>query len=117
MRGAIFLRIADLDIGIWYEWPAWFPFDIYSLLVKDFELVDLYLFKDCRLFVYDVHPVFSPQGTKKFRSDSPGLVDFVIALVEFILHLPDRQVKVFRDIFSLKLINSSTVKHQQFSGW
>ena len=33
------------------------------------------------------------QGTKKFRSDSPGLVDFVVGLVDFILHLPDGQVK------------------------
>ena len=39
------------------------------------------------------------QGTKKFRSDSPGLVDFVVGLVEFILHLPDGQVKVFGKIF------------------
>ena len=39
------------------------------------------------------------QGTKKFRSDSPGLVDFVVGLVEFILHLPDRQVKVFVENF------------------
>ena len=39
------------------------------------------------------------QGTKKFRSDSPGLVDFVVGQVEFILHLPDGQVKVFRKIF------------------
>ena len=39
------------------------------------------------------------QVTKKFRSDSPGLVDFVVGLVEFILHLPDGQVKVFGEIF------------------
>ena len=39
------------------------------------------------------------QGTKKFRSDSPGLADFVVGLVEFILHLPDGQVKVFGEIF------------------
>ena len=39
------------------------------------------------------------QGTKKFRSDSPGLVDFVAGLVEFILHLPNGQVKVFWAIF------------------
>ena len=39
------------------------------------------------------------QGTKKFRSDSPGLVDFVVRLVEFILHLPDGRVKVFGKIF------------------
>ena len=39
------------------------------------------------------------QGTKNFRSDSPGLVDFVVGLVECILHLPDGQVKVFGEIF------------------
>ena len=39
------------------------------------------------------------QGTKKFRSDSPGLVDFVVGPVEFILHLPDGQVKVFGQMF------------------
>ena len=39
------------------------------------------------------------QGTKKFRSDSPGLADFVVGLVEFLLHLPNRQVKVFEEIF------------------
>ena len=39
------------------------------------------------------------QGTKKFRSDSPGLVNFVVGLVEFIFHLPDGQVKVFREFF------------------
>ena len=38
-------------------------------------------------------------GYKKFRSDCPGLVDFVVGLVEFILHLPDGQVKVFGEIF------------------
>ena len=41
----------------------------------------------------------SRQGTKKFRSDSPGLVDFKVGLVEFILHLPDGQVKVFGNFF------------------
>ena len=41
----------------------------------------------------------SIQGTKKFRSDWPGLVDFEVGLVEFILHLPDGQVKVFGNIF------------------
>ena len=43
--------------------------------------------------------IFLHQGTKKFRSDSPGLVDFVVGLVEFILHLPDGQVKVFGKFF------------------
>ena len=39
------------------------------------------------------------QGTKRFRSNSLGLVDFVAGLVEFILHLFDGQVKVFGEIF------------------
>ena len=34
------------------------------------------------------------QGTKKFRSDSPGLVSFAVGLVNYILHLPDGQVKI-----------------------
>ena len=42
---------------------------------------------------------YCAQGTKKFRSDSPGLVDFVVGLVEFLLYLPDRQVKVFGNFF------------------
>ena len=51
----------------------------------------------------DPRKVFSiiiiDQGTKKFRSNIPGLVDFVVGLVEFILHLPNGQVKVFWEIF------------------
>ena len=46
-----------------------------------------------------ISPQYSKQGTKKFRSDSPGLVDFEVRLVEFILHLPDGLVKVFGEIF------------------
>ena len=56
------------------------------------------------------------QGTKKFRSDSPGLVNFVVWLVEFILHLPDGQVKVFWEFIFLKLINRSTANHRKFLG-
>ena len=55
------------------------------------------------------------QGTKKFWSDRPQLVDFVVGLAEFVLHLPNGQEKVLGEIF-LKLIDRSTVKHQQFSG-
>ena len=39
------------------------------------------------------------QGAKKLKTDSPGLADFVVGLVEFILYLPDRHVKVFRKVF------------------
>ena len=46
------------------------------------------------------------QGTKKFRSDSPGLVNFAVGLVDVILHLPDGQVKIlgshtYKDSFGL----------------
>ena len=35
------------------------------------------------------------QRAKKVVSDSPGLVDFAIRLVNSVLNLPDRQVKFF----------------------
>ena len=36
-----------------------------------------------------------PQSAKKIVSDSPGLVDFAIGLVNFVFNLPDGQVKFF----------------------
>ena len=36
------------------------------------------------------------QRAKKVVSDSPGLVDFAIGLVNSVLNLPDGQVKIFR---------------------
>ena len=39
----------------------------------------------------------TPQRAKKVVSDSPGLVDFAIGLVNFILNLPDGQVKFLRN--------------------
>ena len=39
-----------------------------------------------------------PQRAKKVVSDSPGLVDFAIGLVFFVLNLPDRQVLFFGEI-------------------
>ena len=38
------------------------------------------------------------QRAKKVVSDSPGLVDFAIGLVIFVLNLPDRQVLFFWEI-------------------
>ena len=37
--------------------------------------------------------------TNKLTSDSPELVDFVVGLVDFTLHLPDGQVNVLGEIF------------------
>ena len=44
------------------------------------------------------------QLTKKLMSRSSGLVDFDVRLVDFVLHLPSRQVKVLGDFFLRKLI-------------
>ena len=38
------------------------------------------------------------QRAKKAMSDSPGLVDFAIGLVMFVLNLPDGQVLFFGEI-------------------
>ena len=43
----------------------------------------------------------SVRCTKKVVSDSPGLVDFAIGLVIFVLNLPDGQV-LFLDKFKLQ---------------
>ena len=37
------------------------------------------------------------QCAKKLVSDSPGLVDFAIGLVNSVLNLPDGQVKIFEE--------------------
>ena len=37
------------------------------------------------------------QRAKNIVSDSPGLMDFVIGLVNSVLNLPDRQVKYFEE--------------------
>ena len=42
--------------------------------------------------------MISVQCTKKVVSDSQGLVDFAIGLVNSVLNLPDRQVKNFEEI-------------------
>ena len=39
-----------------------------------------------------------PKHAKKVVSDSPGLVDFAIGLVFFVLNLPDGQVVFFGEI-------------------
>ena len=54
------------------------------------------------------------QRAKKFVSDSPGLVDFAVGLVDFILHLRRRASESFRGKFLRKLNYRSTVKHRFF---
>ena len=44
------------------------------------------------------------QCAKKVVSDSPGLVDFAIGLVNSMLNLPDGQAKIFRGIKITKVV-------------
>ena len=46
-------------------------------------------------------------------SDSLGLVDFAIGLVNFVVNLPDGQVKVFAE-FKLQIKNCDNSAHQIF---
>ena len=46
-------------------------------------------------FFPNLNPV---QGAKKVMSDSPGLVDFAIGLVIFVLNLPDGRELFFGEI-------------------
>ena len=44
------------------------------------------------------------QRAKKVVSNSPGLVDFAIGLVNSVLNLPDRQAKIFWRIKITKVL-------------
>ena len=46
----------------------------------------------------EIYQSYQNQGAKKVVSDSPGLVDFAIGLVNSVLNLPDGQAKIFRTI-------------------
>ena len=48
-------------------------------------------------------------------SDSPGLVDFAIALVSSVINLPDRQVKVFGGIQITEVLSNQSA-HQNIFG-
>ena len=49
------------------------------------------------IFTYFLHASCLPQRAKKVVTDSPGLVDFAIRLVNSVLNLPDGQVKFFEE--------------------
>ena len=55
------------------------------------------------------------QHAKKVVSDSPGLVDFAIGLVNSVLNLPDWQVKYFKE-FNLQKNCEINSTHQQILG-
>ena len=58
------------------------------------------------MFMYKVG-ISSLQCEKKVVSDSPGLVDFAIRLVIFVLNLPDGQVPFLGEIQFHKDCNQS----------
>ena len=49
------------------------------------------------IFLHDPEIWLAWQRAKKAVSDSPGLVDFAIGLVNSVLNLPDGQVKYFEE--------------------
>ena len=55
------------------------------------------------------------QRAKKVVSDSPGLVDFVIGLVNSVLNLPDGQVMFFEE-FNLQKNCDINSAHQKVFG-
>jgi len=55
------------------------------------------------------------QRAKKVVSDSPGLVDFAIGLVNSFLNLPDWQMKYFEE-FNLQNNCEINSAHQKISG-
>ena len=57
----------------------------------------------------------SHQCAKKVVSDSPGLVDFAIGLVNFVLNLPDGQVKYFEE-FNLQRNSEINSAHKKIWG-
>ena len=59
--------------------------------------------------------VWTIQRAKKVVSDNPGLVDFVIRLVNSVLTLPDGQVKYFEE-FNLQKNCEINSAHQKIWG-
>ena len=55
------------------------------------------------------------QRAKKVVFDSPGLVNFAIALVSSVINLPDRQVKVFEE-FKLQKYSQINLLIKTFLG-
>ena len=53
--------------------------------------------KTCTV-VLQINVYYQVQRAKKVMSDSPGLVDFAIGLVIFVLNLPDGKVLFFGEI-------------------
>ena len=59
--------------------------------------------------------IYCGQRGKKVVSDSPGLVDFAIGLVNSVINLPDGQVKFFEE-FKLQKNCEINSAHQNVFG-
>ena len=79
-------------------WFTWKPICL-QLFFPDWKSFHLRLKVGSKWATEYINLLTLKQSTKKFRSDSPGPEDFVVGLLEFILHLPDGQVKAFGEIF------------------
>ena len=67
-------------------------------------------------FADEFGKIVSVQNAKKVVSDSPGLVDFAIGLVNSVLNLPDGQVNYFEEINSQKNSVKSILVIKKFGG-
>ena len=78
--------------------------------------VRYYLCTKNMLFFFSLQPCSPTMQRIKFMymSDSLGLVDFAVGLVDFILHLPDRQVKVLGGFFFYEICMLTC---DNFLGW
>ena len=67
----------------------------------------------------EINPLSSiyMQRVKKVMSDSPGLMDFAIRLVIFVLNLPDGQVLFFGRNSIYRRIVINPVNQKWFWGW
>ena len=73
----------------------------WSFALKEFHIFSLHICRNPQ-FLYGLSEISFvnrwAQRAKKVMSDSPGLVDFAIGLVIFVLDLPNGQVLFFREI-------------------
>ena len=67
----------------------------YSLDKESFKIIKVLLRTNSSSFYMYKNNTAVNQRAKKVVSDSPGLVDFAIRLVIFVLNLPDGQVLFF----------------------
>ena len=63
-----------------------------------------------------IKPLLQDQHAKKVVSDSPGLVDFAIGLMNFVLNLPDGLVNFFLRYSNYRRIVKSVLPIQMFLG-